>query len=77
MHEFIIKNVNDEEILDRLEPIIKEYFSNFLLVGFHADTGKVGCIGEIGKVGSQSRRRLKRVHSEIQMMINIENEKNP
>ena len=69
--------MKDSEILDRLEPIIKEYFSNFILVGFHADTGEVGCIGEIGKDGSRSRRRLKRVHSEIQMMISKENEKNP
>ncbi len=70
------ENIKDKEILDRLEPHIKEFFDHYLLVGFKADSKEVGCIGHVGPRGSMARKKLDGVYKEMnKVMLEVEDEK--
>jgi hypothetical protein len=70
--------MKDEDILNQVEPKLKEYYSTFLLVGFKADTGEVSCIGDMGCPSKtpEEHRKLKPIHRSIVRLIERENEKN-
>ena len=61
--------MKDKDILDRLEPHIKEFFSHYLLVGFKADNDEVGCIGHVGPQGSKARKKLDKVYKEMNKVV--------
>jgi len=70
--------MNDADILNQVEPKLKEYYSTFLLVGFKADTGEVSCIGDMGcpKSKFDEHRKLKPIYRNIVRLVEKENEKN-
>lgn len=68
--------MKDEEILNNVEPILKEYYSTFLLVGFKADTGEIssiGCLGDM-KDPSGEYKKLKPIHGKICRLVEKSNE---
>jgi hypothetical protein len=69
--------MKDEDILNQVEPKLKEYYSTFLLVGFKADTGEISCIGDMGCPSEKEHehRKLKPVQRKIAQIIKSENEK--
>jgi len=72
------QNMKDEDILNQVEPKLKEYYSTFLLVGFKADDGEISCIGDMGcpKEKFNENLKLRPLHRQIARMIKRENEKN-
>lgn len=76
---FIVKRVmKDEDILSHVDPMLKEYYSSYLLVGFKADSGHMSCIGDMGKLNDKSghRRKLKPFYELMKKMVAKEDEKN-
>lgn len=68
--------VKDEDILNLVEPNLKEYYSTFLLVGFKADDNEISVIGDLGcpVKKSEQRETLLWVQKKLGELLDKDNE---
>jgi hypothetical protein len=68
--------VKDEDILNLVEPILKEYYSTFILVGFKADNKEISVIGDLGcpKAKKKEHETLRWVQRKLGDLLDQENE---
>lgn len=70
--------MDDQQIAEQIEPMCKEYFDSYLVIGFRADDHKLCVAGDLGRPDKlpQLNRKMQPVYELAkQMMENEENKK--